>query len=313
MPYCFFDILPVTHLTNSMISFKTLRYLACLSLSIGSVNLQAQAQKPSLQNMREVTSGNSEYSRPVWSPDGQKLLFTDNHNDALFIKEMAGNGPVKRLKNGQGIGYKATWAPDSKRIIFYEKQTTSSGGRVLVEKSIDMISCKERVLSENKSTKANRTFSARKSPSLKVYINPETLKLEARKGNGTPWVITKEEGQFYSPLISPDGKNVIVNEGANMYLYSINGNAKRKNLGVGVASSWLPDGSGILTFEDESTDGHALTGAELYHVATGSGAKTRLTHTPDRIEMWADVSPDGKKIAFADEKSGKIYVADLKF
>ncbi len=265
-----------------------------------------------MQNVREVTSGTNEYSSPVWSPDGQRILFTDHHNDALYIKDVAGNGAVRKLKSGQGIGYKARWTADGKDIVFYEKQTSPAGARTLVEKSIAVSGGRERVLSEAKDTKANRTFSARKSPSLKVYINPETLKLEARKGNGEPWVITKEEGQFYSPLVSPDGKSVIVNEGANMYLYSIDGKAKRKNLGMGLPSSWLPDGSGILTFEDESKDGHSISGSELYFVAVSNGAKTKLTNTPDRIEMWADVSPDGKRIAFSDEKSGKIYVADLK-
>ncbi len=295
-----------------MIFKKTLSCLTYLSFSIGSVSLQAQAQGPALQNIREVTSGNVEYSSPVWSPDGQKLLFTDHHNDALYIKDIAGNGSVKKIKDGQGIGYKAMWTPDGKGVVFYQKQTTPTGSRTLVEKSIDVKGGRERVLSEDNSPKANRTFSARKSPTVKVYINPETLKLEARRGNGEPWVITKEEGQFYSPLISPDGKNVIVNEGANMYLYSIQGNARRKNLGIGLPSSWLPDGSGILTFEDESKDGHSVSGSELYHVAISNSAKTKLTNTPDRIEMWADVSPDGKRIAFSDEKSGKIFVADLK-
>ncbi|MFC6996375.1 TolB family protein [Rufibacter roseus] len=291
---------------------RTLCCFTYLSLSIGSVNLQAQTLQPALQNIREVTSGNMEYSSPVWSPDGQKLLFTDHHNDALYITEIAGNGSVQKIKEGQGIGYKARWTPDSKSVIFYEQQTTVTGSRALVEKSIDVKGGRERVLSEDKSATANRSFSARKSPSLKVYINPETLKLEARVGNGTPWVITPEEGQFYSPLISPDGKKVVVSEGANMYLYSIDGKGKRKNLGVGLPSSWLPDGSGILTFEDESKDGHEISGSELYHIAISNSAKTKLTNTLDRIEMWADVSPDGKKIAFSDEKTGKIYVADLK-
>lgn len=266
-----------------------------------------------MQNIREVTFDGQEYSSPVWSPDGQKLLFTDHHNDALYIKEIAKNGSVQKLKEGQGIGYKARWTPDSKSVVFYEKQTTLTDSRTLIEKSIDVIGGKERILSENTSTKANRTFSVKTSPALKVYINPETLKLEAREGEGEPWVITKEEGQFYSPLLSPDGKKVIVNEGAYMYLYSIYGNEKRKNLGMGLPSSWLPDGSGILTFEDETNDGHTISGAELYYIAIANSAKTQLTNSPDKIEMWADVSPDGKRIAFADEKSGKIYVADLTF
>ncbi|MFC6996377.1 TolB family protein [Rufibacter roseus] len=293
-----------------MIFKTTLCYFTCLSLSLGSANLQTQ--EPVLQNVREVTNGKIEYSSPVWSPDGRKLLFTDHHNDALYITEMAGNGSVQKIKTGQGIGYKARWAPDSKSVIFYEKQTTPTGSRKLVEKSIDVKGGRERTLSVDGSPKANRTFSAKKSPSLKVYINPETLKLEARNGEGEPWVITQEEGQFYSPLVSPDGKKVIVNEGANMYLYSIDGKGKRKNLGAGMPNSWLPDGSGILTFEDESKDGHHISGSELYYISISTSAKTKLTNTPDRIEMWADVSPDGKKIAFSDEKSGKIYVADLK-
>ncbi|MFC6997067.1 TolB family protein [Rufibacter roseus] len=289
----------------------TLCCLTGLTFLTGSVS--PPAQKPVLQNIREITTGENEYSSPVWSPDGQKLLFTDHHNDALYIKEVAGKSNVQKIKSGQGIGYKARWTPDGKGVIFYEKKAALTGPGTLFEKSINIKGGRERILTETTSTKANRTFTSKKNPSLKVYINPETLKLEAREGEGEPWIITPEDGQFYSPLVSPDGKNVIVNEGANMYLYSIHGNAKRKKLGIGLPTSWLPDGSGILTFEDETKDGHTISGSELYHVAIQTNAKTKLTNTPDKIEMWADVSPDGKRITFSDEKSGKIYVADLKF
>lgn len=40
--------------------------------------------------------------------------------------------------------------------------------------------------------------------------------------------------------------------------------------------------------------------------------KTQLTYSDDLIETWSKISPDGKKLAFTDEESGKIFIGDLQ-
>ncbi|WP_299213685.1 hypothetical protein [uncultured Aquimarina sp.] len=284
---------------------KTTKLIVCIVIcALFSSIVQSQI----ISNSKPITN-EGEYSTPVWSPDGQKILFTDNHNDALYVLKIGTKPKISKVKSAQGIGYLANWTPDSKNIIFRAKPKGGTFSDVQV-KSINLKTRKEKILKDvhPNSTKINKS-----NKDLIVYINQETLKLEAKEGiNGTPWIISKEDGQFYHPIVSPDQQSVIVHNGPMIYLYSIYKSQERKELGVGIASSWLPDSKGVITFEDQSNDGHNVTSSDLYFVSTISLNKKQLTSTKDRIEMWGDVSPDGKRIAFSDEKTGKIFIADFK-
>lgn len=270
-----------------------------------SVNF-AQAQA-SLSNIRSVTP-EGEYSMPKWSPEGDKLLFTDDHNSTIYVMDLKNGSEILEIKHGQGVGYRANWSKDGKSILYREKQDRGSDLKV---KSISISTGKEEVREELHPDDLNVASRSERKRAVTVYINQETLKLEGKMGvDGEPWIITPEEGQYYNPRISPDGQYVIVNEGATMYLYPVSGKGSRTKLGFGLASSWLPDGSGVVTFEDGTSDGHTVTESDLYMI-TVSGRKTRLTNTDNMLEMWGDVAPGGKRIAFSDEQSGRIFIADL--
>ncbi|WP_299315872.1 hypothetical protein [uncultured Aquimarina sp.] len=284
---------------------KTTKLVICI---IVCTLLSSIVQSQTISNSRPITS-NGEFSTPIWSPDGQKILFTDHHNDALFVVDLSNNN-IKKIKNGQGIGYLSNWSADGKSVIFREKPKGGTFSDIQV-KSINLQTRKEATL---KDVHPNSTKTRTSNKNLIVYINQKTLKLEAKEGiNGKPWIISKEDGQFYHPIVSPDQKSVVVHDGPIIYKYTIYGDQERKELGVGIASGWLPDSKGVISFEDKSEDGHNVTASDLYFISTISLNKKQLTFTKDQIEMWGDVSPDGKRIAFSDEKSGRIFIADLKF
>ncbi|WP_299257377.1 hypothetical protein [uncultured Aquimarina sp.] len=284
---------------------KTTKLVICI---IVCTLLSSIVQSQTISNSRPITS-NGEFSTPIWSPDGQKILFTDHHNDALFVVDLSNNN-IKKIKNGQGIGYLSNWSADGKSVIFREKPEGGTFSDIQV-KSINLQTRKEATL---KDVHPNSTKTRTSNKNLIVYINQKTLKLEAKEGiNGKPWIISKEDGQFYHPIVSPDQKSVVVHDGPIIYKYTIYGDQERKELGVGIASGWLPDSKGVISFEDKSEDGHNVTASDLYFISTISLNKKQLTFTKDQIEMWGDVSPDGKRIAFSDEKSGRIFIADLKF
>ncbi|WP_299184643.1 hypothetical protein [uncultured Aquimarina sp.] len=263
-----------------------------------------------ISNSTPITK-EGEYSTPIWSPDGQKILFTDHHNDELFVIDLVHENKLTKVKHGQGIGYLANWSTDSESVIFREKPKDGLFSDITV-KSINLNTRIEKNLTNVHPDNTNLSLNKKSKKNLIVYINLQTLKLEAKEGiDGKPWVITKEAGQYYHPIVSPNQKQVVVHEGPNMYIYSIYKTQKRTSLGYGLASSWLPDNSGVITFEDKSIDGHTISASELFYISATTVSKTQLTNSNDIIETWGDVSPDGKRIAFSDEKTGRIFVADL--
>ncbi len=287
-----------------MKTFKliTLTILCCLISVIGY-------SQSYLTNVTPITSG-GDFSTPIWSPNGEKILFTNHENNALFTIELKSK-KLEKVKSGEGIGYLANWSLDSNNIIFREKPIGGTFSNLKV-KSINLISKKEKVLAGVHPDNTKMVVQTKSGNHLVVYINQETLKLEAKKGvNGKPWVITKEDGQFYHPIVSPNQEYVVVHQGANMYSYRISGKDQRKDLGIGLASSWLPDSSGVVTFEDKSVDGHTVSASDLFYISARSSKKIQLTATPDTVEMWGDISPNGKQIAFSDEKTGAIFIADF--
>lgn len=260
-------------------------------------------------NIISVTPEGKAYSTPVWSPDGEKILVTNDHNDALYVIYLSENNKLEKLKSGQGIGYLANWSSDSKKVVFREKGDSNVFSELEV-KSINIETKSERTLSKIQPDNTKTPLKPKKD--VIVYINQQTLKLEAKKGiKGIPWVITEEEGQFYHPIVSPDQQKVIVHEGASIYVYSIYGKQPRKYLGEGLASGWFPDNTNIVSFEDKSDDGHDISASDLFSISTKSTQKVQLTNSRNMIETWGSISPQGNKIAFSDEKSGKIFIADL--
>ncbi len=274
---------------------------ACLLVALAFAGISSVLAQSYLSNVRAVTPQGEEYSTPKWSPDGMRLLFTNHNNDALYVVDVASE-KLQEVKAAAGVGYGAKWSADGKSVVFKEKQPGGTFSQA-VAKSIDLeTKVEKKVAALKKSAEAE----------LMVYINSKTLRLEAKYGEtGTPWVITKEDGQFYHPILSPDKKWVVVHGGADMYLYAVDGKQERKLLGMGLASGWLPDGSGIVTFEDRSKDGHTVSASELFAIRTVNGRKTQLTDSQESIEMWPSVSPDGRRIAFSDERTGRIFVADF--
>ncbi len=268
-----------------------------------------------LANIKVVTTEGIHYSRPQWSPKGNKLMFTSDHNRGIYILSLKQNN-ITKISDLPFVGYNAIWDATGKSIIVQEKKKSTidnssyfhtqrldiTTGKIL---TTDKIAAKQTIV-------RTATGKKRTSNPIEVYIN-DNLQLVVIQ-DGVDRVITKNDGQYYHPLISPDGTKVAVHKENEIYVYSLtNLNAIPKLLGEGIASSWSPDGQSIFAFMDESKDGHSISNSELYHISVNAGTKKiQITKTADVAEMWPNISPDGKKMAFSDELSGKIFIADLK-
>ncbi len=77
---------------------------------------------------RELTPGDSKDSSPVWSPDGELLVFVSNRKDEsqLWILPFKKGGEAYQLTKGEGGVSAPIWAPDGKRIAFTRSVVVST-------------------------------------------------------------------------------------------------------------------------------------------------------------------------------------------
>ena len=78
-----------------------------------------------------------------------------------------------------------------------------------------------------------------------------------------------------------------------------------------VGSTWSPDSKKIL-YSLTIEDGHSAFDNDIYMVNADGTGKVAIAATPNDIERGASWSPDGTKIAYRNETSGKIFVVKLK-
>jgi len=83
------------------------------------------------------------------------------------------------------------------------------------------------------------------------------------------------------------------------------------DLGPGVDPAWFPGGDllvyAIATWGDRPDS--PVEQSDLYLWEPGSGRRVQLTATPDVAELQPTVAPDGSRLAYADWRSGRLFVA----
>lgn len=296
------------HLLNRVLGGTAVLALLLTVMSVAAYGPgQGSGKSYTLKNAKAVSSG-EEFSMPVWSPDGSKLLVASAHGMKLHLIDL-NKGSIEKLSDVVGSGYTASWSRDGQEIYYRHKDS-----ELQTHPEIKSIRVKGRQV-QSSNLNPNGLLSASKAKAdndIVVYVNVETLAIEAETKDGSQsWTVTNQKGQFYHPILSPDQKTVLVHEGSQMLLFAADGSGLIKSFGQGLASSWSPDSKNIIAFMDESSDGHSINGSELYMLDVEQGGVSTLTATPDVYELWPNWSPDGKRIAFEDARSGNIYVADL--
>lgn len=91
-----------------------------------SGNMELYTAKPDGSDLRRLTQTSYDEGTPVWSPDGQKILYAaelESGNEEVFIMDADGTD-VQRLTNHPLSDGHAHWLADGSRILFNSARTT---------------------------------------------------------------------------------------------------------------------------------------------------------------------------------------------
>ena len=76
---------------------------------------------------QRLTFGAGRYATPAWSPDGQFIAFTKMAEDTFYVGIMNDRGRNEKILAGGWFMEAPSWAPGSRRIVYYETEKSIDG------------------------------------------------------------------------------------------------------------------------------------------------------------------------------------------
>lgn len=89
--------------------------------------------------VERITYGSGRYATPAWSPDGQFIAFTKIADDTFYVGIMNPRGRNEKILAGGWFMEAPSWAPGSRRIVYYETEKHLDGiDRISHIRSVDI-------------------------------------------------------------------------------------------------------------------------------------------------------------------------------
>ena len=273
----------------------------------------------------DIVSLNKGFYKSKISADGKLMLLTDQSNNGLKVYDTYSKG-LTYLTRATDAGLEAGITEDGKRIYYVmhnydDKKRTStlylqnikSGIRnAIVEniRSLKMVKTNKDVLLfyQNGELKlfdlASGDFKTELN-NINGVFSDNDLRLAVYSGGNASIIDPAGEGNYLWPSLSPDESKVLFTlSGKGSFIADIDGNNLVK-LGDIRAPKWSPSGLWVVGMQDED-DGQKFTKSDLFIVSADGKKRQNLTKETDVIALYPEFTPDGKTIAFNDEK-GKVY------
>jgi tricorn protease len=161
---------------------------------------------------------------------------------------------------------------------------------------------------------------AAKAGSARVMESKNNIWKISESGGQLTQLTRHTSGSLFWPSLSADGKTIVYEENFGLWkLDTASGDTREVKIDLPVDEK--ENNLETLMISSEADAYHLspsgkraaiTTHGELFTIATDKGDVRRLTRTPDAREVQPQWSPDGKRISFVSDKSGReeIWVCD---
>jgi Tol biopolymer transport system component len=280
-------------------------------------NRDAEAAKPAFRVVRiiEVTSDSTEYTWPIWSPDGKKLVFAGPDSRGTYVRNADGTGPIKEV-HGLDEWFNGVWSADSKALLVrrgrggpYDLFDVETGEVTPVDSRDPFVGSLERKIHGATSYYPD---DAPPPPDVQLKIDFRKRTMSVIEGDGDSSRITEFPHQVLVAHLSPRRDLVVFSQAdGNDYVSRLDGSSL-VNLGRGDMWDWSQDGRKLAYLSDYRQSHHDVTGWNVFAINADGSGKTRITDTPDLVERYPTWSPDGTRVAYSIYPRGGIRVAVLE-
>lgn len=264
-----------------------------------------------MPELKRLTTDGQLKQRPVWSPDGQQLLFARHGLDTiqLFVLDTE-TGDEKRLTDRRDPEYDGVYSPDGKQIAFSYDKTSPNQGDIEVyrmqiqSQQLTPIATGGGKLSHEEwpswSPSGDRVaFTSTREGNQELFVT---------RIDGGDWTrLSSQPGIDAHPAWSPDGKTIAFSTDRwgdlEIALIDPDGtNLRRLTYAHGLDDypAWSADGQRLAWTTNRSGNMEAC----IYDWAS---RKTVIITAPDTIENFPSWSPNGH-LTFVSDRDGAFDI-----
>ncbi|MBY0492485.1 MAG: hypothetical protein K2R93_21800 [Gemmatimonadaceae bacterium] len=257
--------------------------------------------------IRTLVSGEYDISRPLFSSDGQSLVYTSDRGGSrdVWIVDVGGGAP-RQLTNWPGAEDASIWSADGTEVLFKADRDSRLGDLWRVPRAGGTP-----VRVTNDGAIIDLFARAGYPGQYAMLLNPKggQFGVVGVRDDGTLQEIWSRSNTFsYRPL-SADSMLAMVEQPGGTHrgmLLSTTGGGGRMLLPANADLGWPTMDAKQVTFRlpDQGAN-------DLYLLTIADGSIRRLTHTPEN-ELGGEFTPDGKTVVYLRyQTTQRIVTTDL--